>query len=96
MERKDQIEKELGFSITWRPSNKRAQWIDFNYNGDLTKNKNFSEKDWPRPLKSWGDSSDPDGGLLEEDLSIMAKFYEEFAPKFEATMRKHFIEISKL
>ena len=38
------IEEEVGFNLNWSHGNKRAQYIRFNYNGDLTNNKNFSER----------------------------------------------------
>ena len=68
----------------------------FNYTGDLTNNKNFSEKEWPRPLKSWKSTLSPTTLIpIHEDLEIMTKFFEVFAPKFERVMRKHLLEIVK-
>ena len=69
---------------------------NINYNGDLTNNKNFSEKEWPRPLKSWKNTRSPTTLVpIHEDLEIMTKFFEVFAPKFEKVMRKHLLEIVK-
>ena len=59
MKRRKLIETEIGFNLTWQLSNKRAQYVRFDYNGDLTDNKIFSEKEWPRPLKSWNNSHSP-------------------------------------
>ena len=95
-ETKDTIEKEIGFNLTWTLSDKRAQYVSFHYDDDLTKNDVFSAKEWPRPLNSWNSSSSPTAVVpLNEDLEIMTKFFETFAPMFEKVMRKHLLEILK-
>ena len=93
MSNKEKIEEELGFSVRWEPSNKRAQYIRFDYS-DMVKLSQFSKKDWPRPLKSW-DNISPRNNLfpMEEDLEIMTKFFAEFAPIFEKVMRKYILKI---
>ena len=96
MRQKNSIESELGFQLSWSPSNRRAQYISFHYKGDLTNNSKFSEKEWPRPLKSWGDTFNPTNLVpLHEDLEIMTKFFSEIAPRFEKVMRKYVLKIIK-
>lgn len=96
LKRKDVIEKEIGFNLTWTLSDKRAQYVSFHYDDDLTLNDVFSAKEWPRPLNSWNNSSSPTAVVpLHEDLEIMTKFFETFAPMFEKVMRRHLLEILK-
>ena len=72
-----------------------AQYILFNYKGDLTNNF-FSDKEWPRPLKSWLNKQNSTTLVpCHEDLDIITKFFEVFAPKFEKVLRKHLLEIIK-
>ena len=82
--------------MTWRLGNERAQYIRFNYNGDLTNNKIFSDKEWPRPLKSWLNKQNSTTLVpCHQDLGIITKFFEVFAPKFEKVLRKNLSEIIK-
>lgn len=44
LKRKDTIEKEIGFNLTWTLSDKRAQYVSFYYDDDLEIISKFSMK----------------------------------------------------